>query len=121
LVKGTTSCGPQILPISSSTFAVSTLCVADRQQFPVFRPELLDDGGKSGPECVGRNPGLGRRLLGDEIEQNGGDLQSMGINTIHDGLSQKKRAVGGCFQKKSSKKRAKEATLTALLALKPRS
>ena len=61
--------------------------IAEGEQLAVFRPELLDDGGDTGPECIGRNPGFGGRLLGDEIEQDRGDLQSVGIDTIHDGLS----------------------------------
>jgi hypothetical protein len=65
--------------------------IAEGEQLAVFRPQLLDDGSKPRPECIGRNPGFGGRLLGDEIEQDRGDLQSVGIDTIHDGLSQKKR------------------------------
>ena len=61
--------------------------VAECEQLAVFRPQIPDDGGKPGPERIGRNPGLGGRLLGDEIEQDRGDLQSVGIDTIHDGLS----------------------------------
>ena len=60
--------------------------VADRQQFAVPRSQIAQDGGKPGPEGIGRNPGLGGGFLGDEIEQNGGDLQSVGIDTIHDGI-----------------------------------
>ena len=77
--------------------------VAEREQFAVFRPQISDDGGEPGPERVGRNPGLGGRLLGDEIEQNGGDLQSVGIDTIHDGLSRREAAFTGCFQGKTAK------------------
>src|SRR4029078_7208161 len=77
--------------------------VAEAEQFAVFRSQLLDDGGNSGPERVGRNPGLGVRLLGDEIEQDRGDLQSVGIDTSHDGLSQNNRPFRGCFQTKSAK------------------
>ena len=62
-----------------------------------------DDGGKPGPERVGRNPGLGGRLLGDEIEQDGGDLQSVGIDTIHDGLSRVKRRLEAVFRVKTAK------------------
>jgi hypothetical protein len=61
--------------------------VSEREQLAVFRPQLLDDGGDAGPECIGRDPGFGGRLLGDEIEQDRRDLQSVGIDTIHDGLS----------------------------------
>ena len=71
--------------------------VADGEQFAVLRPQFPDDGGKPGPERVGRNPGLRGRLLGDEIEQDGGDLQSVGIDTIHDGLSQMKRRFRAGF------------------------
>ena len=67
--------------------------VADGEQFAVFRSQFGDDGGKPGPECVGRNPGFGGRLLGDEIEQFGGDLQSVDIDTIHDGLSRSRNGV----------------------------
>ena len=61
--------------------------IAEGEQLAVFRPQLLDDGGDTGPERIGCNPGFGGRLLGDEIEKNRRDLQSVGIDTIHDGLS----------------------------------
>src|SRR3982074_1829358 len=74
----------------------------------VSRRKLFDDGGETGPECVGRNSGLGSRFLGDEIEQNGGDFQSVGIDTIHDGIflttnSGYARSLGGKQQKSPAK------------------
>jgi hypothetical protein len=43
----------------------------------------------------------------------------VGIDTIHDGLSQVKLAFNGWLSGENSKKRAKGAALAALLALKP--
>ena len=61
--------------------------VAHLEEFAVLRPEVAqDDRGEPRPERIGIDPGLGRRLLGDEIEQDGGDLQSVGIDTLHGGL-----------------------------------
>ena len=57
--------------------------IAHLQQLAVLRSEIPDDGGKPGPECIGRNPGLRRRLLGDEVVKEGGDLQSVGFDTLH--------------------------------------
>ncbi len=45
--------------------------IALLQELAVLRSEIPDDGGKPGPECVGRNPGLRRRLPGDEIWRRG--------------------------------------------------
>src|SRR5207237_3507437 len=77
--------------------------IAEGEQLTVFRAQLPDDGGDTGPECIGRNPGFGGRLLGDEIEQFGGDLQSVGIDTIHDGLSRAKRRLQAVFRLKTAK------------------
>src|SRR4029078_9175256 len=77
--------------------------VADSKQFAVFRSQFRDNGGKAGPECIGGNPGFGGRLLGDEIKQNRGNLQSMGIDTIHDGLSRIERRLQTVFRMKSAK------------------
>src|SRR6185312_1368952 len=60
--------------------------IAHLQQVAVLRPEVADDRGQSRPERIRVDPGPGRRLLRDEIEQDGGDLQSMGIDTLHDRL-----------------------------------
>ena len=61
--------------------------IADLEQLAVLRPQLLDDGGEPGPERIRRNPGFRGRFLGDEIEKDGRDLQSVGVDTLHDGLS----------------------------------
>ena len=67
--------------------------IAHREQVAVFRGQIADDGGKPGPERVGRNPGLGGGFLGDEIEQDGRDLQAVGIDTIHG----QTLAKSGCY------------------------
>src|SRR5262249_642987 len=59
--------------------------VADCKQFAVLGPEVADDRSQSRPERVCVDPGLGRRLLGDEIVEDGGNLQSVGFDTLHDG------------------------------------
>jgi hypothetical protein len=43
----------------------------------------------------------------------------MGIDTVHDGLSQKKWRLEAVFRRKQQKTRQKRAALAALLALKP--
>ena len=58
--------------------------VAHREQFSVFRRKIFEDGGEPCPERVRRNSGFRGGFLGDKIEQNRGDLQSVGIDTIHD-------------------------------------
>ena len=94
--------------------------VAHREQFAVLRRQVLDDGRKPCPEGVGRNPGLGGRFLGDEIEQNGGDLQSVGVDTIHDGIfSREKPRPGAVFRGTNDKRAPQRALFGALLALKP--
>ena len=93
--------------------------IADRQKLAVFRPEIADDGGKPGPERIGIDPGLGSRFLGDEIEQDRGDLQSVGCDTRHDGLSRGDGVQEAAFPTKSSKKRAKGSAFAVLLAPKP--
>ncbi len=72
--------------------------VAHREQFSVFRRKIFDDGGEPCPECVRRNSGFRGGFLGDKIEQNRGDLQSVGIDTVHDGFfSQEKRRLRAAF------------------------
>ena len=71
--------------------------VADRQQLTVPGSQIAQDGGKPGPEAIRGNSGLGGGFLGDEIEQNGGDFQSVGIDTIHDGIFSRETAAGGRF------------------------
>ena len=58
--------------------------VADREQLAVLRTQVADDRGQAGPESIRRNPAIRGGLLGDEIEQDGSDFQSVGIDTIHD-------------------------------------
>ncbi len=60
--------------------------VARLEQFMISGSEIADDGGEPSPESVRGNSGFGRRFLGDEIEQNGGDFQSVGVDTIHVGI-----------------------------------
>ena len=123
-MRGTTSCGPQIFPISSSTLDGLDLAgrrlrqqiadlleksgvgidierlalvgampavdfrlqgVAHREQLTVPRSEIANDGRKPGPERVGGNSGFRGSFPGDEIEQDGCDFQSVGIDTIHMG------------------------------------
>jgi hypothetical protein len=83
--------------------------VAHLQQFAVLRPEVAEDAGKPRPECIGIDPGLGRRLVGDEVVEDGGDLQSVGIDTLHDGLflarERPRRAVQGTNDKQRRKRR----------------
>ena len=93
--------------------------VTEGEQPTVFRLEILQDGGKPCPERVGRNSGLGGRLPGDEIEQNGGDLQSMGIDTIHDGLSRREMAVYGLFSGLSTAKSAPKGSFRGPFSHKP--
>ena len=95
--------------------------VAYREQFAVPRSEIADDGREPGPERVGGNSGLGGGFLGDEIEQDGSDLQSMGIDTIHDGIffsreTAQARGFQGC---KTTKRAPRRALFGALLAPKP--
>jgi hypothetical protein len=85
--------------------------VAEGKQLAVFRAQLLDDGGDTGPECIGRDPGFGGRLLGDEIEQDRGDLLSVGIDTIHDGLSQKKWRFEAVLRRKAAKNAPKKGSV----------
>jgi hypothetical protein len=61
--------------------------VAHREQFTIPWREIPDDRGEPGPEGVGRYPRLGGRFLRNEVEQDGSDLQSVGIGTIHVGIS----------------------------------
>src|SRR3981189_1056593 len=89
--------------------------VAQRKQFTVSRRQILDDGSKPRPERVGRNPGFWRCFLGNKIEQNGSDLQSVGVDTIHAKLSGE-AAVTGCFEGKNKERRRRRSR--ALLALK---
>jgi hypothetical protein len=60
--------------------------VAEGEQLAVSRAEVADDGGEASPERVGLDSGIGRRLPGDEIVEDRGDLQSVGIDTLHEGL-----------------------------------
>ena len=57
--------------------------VAHREQLAVPRSKIADNGREPGPERVGGNPGFRSGFLGDEIEQDGSDFQSVGIDTIH--------------------------------------
>src|SRR6266849_296503 len=93
--------------------------VAVGQQLAVFRPEIADDGGKSGPERVGVDPGFGGRFLGDEIEQDRGDLHSVGIDTLHDGLSRGNGVWMRLFRRKAAKSAPKGSAFAVLLASKP--
>ncbi len=91
-------------------------CVADLEQRMIFGSQIANDGGEPRPERIGGNSGLGGRFLGDEIEQNSGDFQSVGIDTIHDGFflttnSGHARLLRGIG--------AKRAVFPALLAPKP--
>jgi hypothetical protein len=70
------------------------------------RSKVADDGGEPGPEGVGGNSALGGGFLGDEIEQDGSDFQSMGINTIHDGIFLTTTAAARGFQGKEPRKGA---------------
>ncbi len=72
--------------------------VANRQQFPVPGREIADDGCEPSPECVGRNPGFGGRFVSNEIEQNRGDLQTVSIDTLHDGLFSQGNRDRSAFQ-----------------------
>ncbi|OIQ72308.1 hypothetical protein GALL_460670 [mine drainage metagenome] len=72
--------------------------VAEGEQFAIFRRQIADDGGQPCPERVGRNPGFRGRFPSDEIKQNGGDLQSVGIDTIHDGFFSRETALRRGFQ-----------------------
>ncbi len=92
--------------------------VAHREQVAVFRSEIAEDGGKPGPEGVGRNPGLGGGFLGDEIEQNGSDLQSVGIDTIHDWYFSCETAVSTLFSGTKRQRAPQRALFGALLAPK---
>src|SRR5262249_17427148 len=56
------------------------------QQLAVLRREVAQDGGQPRPKRIRIDPGLGRCLLGDEIVEDRGNLQSMGFDTLHDGL-----------------------------------
>jgi len=88
--------------------------VAESEQFAVLRPEIADDGGKPCPERIRGDPRLGRRFLGDEIEQDGGDLQSVGVDTLHDGFfSQETAPTDAILGNFRSKKRAKGRELPA--------
>ena len=89
--------------------------VAHREQFAILRRQIADDGGEPCPERIWRNSGLGRGFRGDKIEQDGSDLQSMGIDTIHDGLSGE--AAVRAFSGVKTKRR--EGAFGALLASKP--
>jgi hypothetical protein len=60
--------------------------VTVRQQFAVLRRQIAHNAGKSRPKRVGRNPGFRGGLFGDEIKQDGRNLQSVGVDTIHDGF-----------------------------------
>jgi hypothetical protein len=81
--------------------------------------ELLEDGGKPGPERVRREiPDFGVASLGDEIEQNGGDLQSVGIDTSHDGLSQRNGAFTALFSNEHQQKARQRAAFTGSFSLK---
>ena len=71
--------------------------VAESQQRTVLRPQVPDDGRNPGPERIRRNPRFRGRFLGDEIKQNRGDLQSVGVDAFHDGLSCWKWLFFGCF------------------------
>ena len=53
--------------------------VAHFQEFANLRPEIADDGGQPRPESIGLDSRLGRRLPGDEIVEERGDLQSVGL------------------------------------------
>ena len=92
--------------------------VANGEQFAVARREIADDCSKSLPERVGIDSGFGRGFLCDEIEQNRGNLQSVGFDTLHVGLL-KNGDEWLFFRPKTAKKRRAGAAGKALLAPKP--
>jgi len=65
-------------------------CVTAREQRAVSRRKLLADGGQPRPERIRCDPGPGGRCLGNESDQNGVNLQTVGIDTLHDGFSRGK-------------------------------
>ena len=82
--------------------------VTDGEQLAIFRCQIAYDGGKPGPERIGSDPGFRRSLLADEIKQDGRNLQSVGIDTIHDRFfSQETAPKNAIFGNFRSKKRAK--------------
>src|SRR6516165_3588907 len=92
--------------------------VADREQRAILRSQIFDDRGKPGPERIRRDPRLRGRFLRDEVEQNRGDHQSMGIDAFHDGLSCWKWSFLAAFGSKAAKCARREAVFGALLASK---
>src|SRR5262249_53794950 len=78
--------------------------VADLEQFAISGCKIANYGGKSLPKCIGLDTGFGCRFFRDEIEQNRGDLQSMGIDTLHDGLllASRERALCPGWNNKSA-------------------
>src|SRR6185437_12075997 len=98
--------------------------IAHREQLAILGREIADDGGKPGPERIGRNSGPGGRFLGDEVEQDGSDLQSVGVDTIH-GKTLAKAAVTRYLRAKTrissgeNKERRKRRRSRPLLAPKP--
>src|SRR6266481_7054854 len=91
--------------------------VAHREQLAVPRSKIPDNGREPGPERIGGNSGFCGGFLGDEIEQNGRDFQSMGIDTIHIGLSIRLAGIGGLHAVFGAKiKSAARAAFRVLLA-----
>src|SRR5207244_3480640 len=90
--------------------------VAEFQQVGILRRQLLDDRSQPRPERVRRNPGFGGRLLLDEIEQDRGDLQPVGVDTFHGGLSRQKWRFAAAFGEKTAKNAPKGGGQGALLA-----
>ena len=93
--------------------------IADRQQFAVPGARSRRIAASPAQNASGEIPVFGVGFLGDEIEQNGGDLQSVGIDTIHDGIFLSETANGGGFQGTTGKMAPQRALFGALLALKP--
>ncbi len=83
--------------------------VAEGKQLAISRRQIADDGGQSCPERVGRNPGFRGRFLGDEIKQDSGDLQSVDIDTIHDGFFSRETAFKCGFQGQKKQETRREA------------
>ena len=71
--------------------------VAMREQFAIPGDEIADDGSDAGPERVRIDPSLGDGFLGDEVEQDGGDLQSVGVDAVHDRAFLLVRSLGQVF------------------------
>ena len=61
--------------------------IANREKLAIPWRHIADDGGDARPEGVGVHAGAGGGFLGDEVVEDRRDLQSMGVDTVHNGMS----------------------------------